>query len=159
MNIDLHFLVVSANANNQRVLTALLKEIGYAKISEAENGEMALRAIKSAKLIGAPIQFVVTDCAMPLMNGLRLIQSIRHDTESSQVPILIFDAHASKERILAAAEAGADDYFVRPFKASILLKKLEKILANRNMATIDLLNQSVSRRTRSLIEEISLAKQ
>ena len=149
MNTELHFLAVNNEANIQLVLVALLKEIGYLKISEAENGEMALRAIKSAKLIGAPIEFVITDFDMPLMNGLTLIHSIRQDPETSQIPILMFSSHANKENILAAAEAGADDYIVRPFNANILRKKLEKILAQRKLAIVDLPGGATNNRTRS----------
>jgi two-component system chemotaxis response regulator CheY len=138
MNTELHFLVVNDDPNIQLVLVALLKEIGYVKISEAENGEMALRAFKSAKLIGAPIEFVITDSAMPLMNGITLIQSIRQDPETSQIPILMFTPQASKENILDAAEAGADECIVRPFNATILRKKLEKMLAKRKLAIVDL---------------------
>ena len=149
MNTDLHFLAVNDEANIQHVLVALLKEIGYVKISEAENGEMALRAIKTAKLIGAPIEFIITDCEMPLMNGLKLIHSIRQDPETSEIPILMFTSQASKENILAAAEAGADEYIVRPFNASILRKKLEKILIKRKLATVDLPGSGMDSRIRS----------
>ncbi len=151
MNTELHFLAVNDDANIQLVLVALLKEIGYLKISDAENGEMALRAIKSAKLIGAPIEFVITDLDMPLMNGLTLIHSIRQDSATSQIPIPLFSSHANKENILAAAAAaaGADDYIVRPFNASILKKKLEKILAQRKLAIVDLPGGAMDNRTRN----------
>jgi len=149
MNTELHFLVVNDEPNIQRVLVALLKEIGYVKISEAENGEMALRAFKSAKLVGAPIEFLITDCEMPLMNGLGLIHSIRQDPEISQIPILMFTSQANKENILAAAHAGADDYIVRPFSATILRKKLEKILGKRKMITVDLPSGTMNDRVRS----------
>jgi two-component system chemotaxis response regulator CheY len=137
MNAELHFLVVNDEPNMRRLLVALLKEIGYMKVSEAENGEMALRAFKAAKTVGAPIEFVITDCAMPHMNGLNLIRTIRHDPETSHVPILMFTSQASKENILTAVDAGADDYIVRPFNATSLRKKLEKILAKRNLAIVD----------------------
>ncbi|WP_323492165.1 MULTISPECIES: response regulator [unclassified Undibacterium] len=95
MNTELHFLVVNDDLNMRLILIALLKEIGYTRISEAQNGEMALRAFKSAKLLGSPIGFVVTDCAMPLMNGLDLIRSIRQNPETSQLPI--FDVHSASK--------------------------------------------------------------
>lgn len=138
MNSELHFLIVNDEPNMRLVLIALLKEIGYVKVSEAENGEMALRALRAAKLVGAPIELLITDCAMPLMDGLNLIRSIRQDPETCDMPILMFTSRANRANILAAAEAGADGYIVRPFTASSLRKKLEKILAKRNLAMVDL---------------------
>jgi len=135
--MGLHFLVVSDQPNLRFLLVALLKEIGFAKISEAENGEMALRALKTTKFIGAPIEFILTDCAMPLMDGLNLIRSIRQDPVLNQLPILMCTSRANKENILAAAKAGVDDYIVRPFSASGLLKKLEKMFAKLHMVTVD----------------------
>ena len=134
MNIHFHFLVVDDDPNIRVVLIALLKEIGYIKVSEAEHGEMALRAFKTAMSVGAPIEFVITDCEMPFMNGLSLIRSIRQDAETCEVPILMISPRATKENILAAAEAGADDYIVRPFNASSLRKKLESVLATKKLA-------------------------
>jgi len=138
MNTELHFLIVNDEANMRLILVALLKEIGYVKVSEAENGEMALRALKTAKLVGNPIEFIITDCSMPLMDGLNLIRTVRTDPETKDIPILMCTARAHKENILAAVDAGADDYIVAPFKASSLRKKFEKMFAKRNWMTVDL---------------------
>lgn len=131
MQSDIHFLVVNDVANIRRVLIALLRELGYTKISEAENGEMALRSFKLASTVGAPIHFVITDCAMPFMNGLNLIRSIRAREEMRKIPILMVTEEATKENILDAAEAGADGYIVRPFKASNLNRQIEAVLAKK----------------------------
>src|SRR5690349_17299493 len=92
MSIDLHFLLVNDDPNLRIVVIALLKELGYIKVSEAEHGEMALRAFATAKSVGAPINFVITDCAMPLMNGLNLTRTIRQDVEICDIPILMISA-------------------------------------------------------------------
>ena len=125
---DLHFLVVNDASPMRQVVTHLLKELGYLKISEAIDGAMAMRTFKHAQLVGAPIGFVITDCAMPVMNGLELIRTIRATPALSGIPVLMVTPQASKENILAAAEAGTDGYIVRPFNASALRRKIEKIL-------------------------------
>jgi len=137
MNTELHFLVVSDEPNLRRLIIALLKEIGFFRISEAENGEMALRTFKTTKFIGSPIEFMITGNAMPFIDGIHLIRSIRQDPEWHDLPILMCTSQANKENILAAANAGVDDYIVRPFTEMSLLKKLEKMLAKRRLVTID----------------------
>lgn len=135
MPSDIHFLVVNDAANIRRVLIALLRELGYSKISEAENGEMALRSFRLAKSVGAPIDFVITDCAMPFMNGLNLIRTIRAHDEMHAIPILMVTEEATKKNILAAAEAGADGYIVRPFKASSLNRQIDVVLKKKPVRT------------------------
>jgi two-component system chemotaxis response regulator CheY len=129
MQTDLHFLVVNDAVPMRHVVMHLLKELGYRKISEAIDGAMALRACRNAQAIGAPIEFIITDCAMPIMNGLDLIRTIRATHDLANLPILMVTPHASRENILAAAEAGTDGYIVRPFNATALGRKLEAILA------------------------------
>jgi two-component system chemotaxis response regulator CheY len=120
----------------RHVIISLLKEIGYVKVSEAADGEMALRSFKLAQTVGAPINFVITDCAMPFMDGLSLIRSIRSKKEMSELPILMVTAEATKDNIISAAEAGADGYIVRPFKAVVLKSKIDAILAKKGLNTL-----------------------
>ena len=134
MQIDLHFLIVNDSVPMRHVVMHLLKELGYRKISEAVDGAMALRACKNAKLVGAPVDFIITDCDMPVMNGLDLIRAIRASADSAELPILMVTPQASRDNILAAAEAGTDGYIVRPFNANALERKLESILAAKGSA-------------------------
>lgn len=113
----------------RHLIICLLKELGYIKISEANDGAMALRSFKAAETVGAPINFVITDCHMPVMDGLALIRSIRESPALTHLPILMVTPDATKENILAAVEAGTDDYIVKPFRATALQAKLDKIFA------------------------------
>ncbi|MES2934030.1 MAG: response regulator [Pseudomonadota bacterium] len=133
MYIDLHLLVVNDSPTLRHVIVSLLKELGYVKISEAADGAMALRTFKAAKNMAVPIHFVVTDCSMPIMDGLTLIRSIRDTPALSELPILMITAVATEENILAAAKAGADGYVVKPLGANALKKRINSILKKREM--------------------------
>lgn len=133
MDTKIHFLVVNDSSVMQKVIVALLKEVGYLKISEADDGEMALRSLKAAKTIGSPVDFIITDCAMPVMNGLELIRAVRNQDEAGDIPILMLTAEAKTENIVAAIDAGADSYLIRPFKAASLGKKIEQLLASKGL--------------------------
>ena len=61
------------------------------------------------------------------MDGLTLLQSIRRTPELKHLPVLMITAEAKKENIIAAAQAGASGYVVKPFTAATLAEKLEKI--------------------------------
>jgi len=116
------FLVVDDFSTMRRIVRNLLKELGFANVDEAEDGAVALQKLKSS-----PFDFVVTDWNMPNMDGLTLLQNIRRTPELKHLPVLMITAEAKKENIIAAAQAGASGYVVKPFTAATLAEKLEKI--------------------------------
>lgn len=116
------FLVVDDFSTMRRIVRNLLKELGFANVDEAEDGQIALQ-----KLNSLPFDFVVTDWNMPNMDGLTLLQNIRATPSLKHLPVLMITAEAKKENIIAAAQAGASGYIVKPFTAATLSEKLEKI--------------------------------
>lgn len=131
MAIELNFLVVDDFPTMRRIISGLLKELGYGKIREAEDGEKALSMLRSGK---DDVNFVVTDWNMPLMDGLELLRAIRQDPQLSHLPVMMVTAEAKKENIIAAAQAGADGYIVKPFNAATLKEKLDKIIIKKGLA-------------------------
>jgi two-component system chemotaxis response regulator CheY len=116
------FLVVDDFSTMRRIVRNLLKELGFTNVDEAEDGAVALQKLK-----GGGFDFVVTDWNMPNMDGLTLLQSIRADATLKTLPVLMITAEAKKENIVAAAQAGASGYIVKPFTAATLNEKLVKI--------------------------------
>ena len=118
----LKFLVVDDFSTMRRIVRNLLKELGFNNAEEAEDGVVAL-----AKLRDGKYDVVVSDWNMPNMDGLTLLQSIRADAALKHLPVLMVTAEAKKENIIAAAQAGASGYVVKPFTAATLQEKLNKI--------------------------------
>ncbi|MDB5777087.1 MAG: cheY [Herbaspirillum sp.] len=116
------FLVVDDFSTMRRIVRNLLKELGYTNVDEAEDGLMALNKLRSEQF-----DFVVSDWNMPVMDGLTMLQEIRKDPVLSKLPVLMVTAEAKKENIVAAAQAGANGYVVKPFTAATLDEKLAKI--------------------------------
>ena len=116
------FLVVDDFSTMRRIVRNLLKELGYANVDEAEDGAMALSKLKSENF-----DFVISDWNMPNMDGLEMLKQIRADAAIAKLPVLMVTAEAKKENIIAAAQAGASGYVVKPFTAATLDEKLAKI--------------------------------
>jgi two-component system chemotaxis response regulator CheY len=129
-NPNTKFLVVDDFSTMRRIVRNLLKELGYANVDEAEDGVIAL-----SKLKGGDFEFVVSDWNMPNMDGLTLLQTIRADPELASLPVLMVTAEAKKENIIAAAQAGANGYIVKPFTTATLDEKLAKIFEKLEKAT------------------------
>ena len=118
------FLVVDDFPTMRRIVRNLLKELGFANVDEAEDGAAGLAKVKEGRF-----DFVISDWNMPNMDGLQMLQSIRADanTAISKLPVLMVTAEAKKQNIIAAAQAGANGYVVKPFTAATLDEKLGKI--------------------------------
>lgn len=123
------FLVVDDFSTMRRIVRNLLKELGFTNVDEAEDGVVAL-----TKLKGGGFDFVVSDWNMPNMDGLTLLQTVRSDAALKNLPFLMITAEAKKENIIAAAQAGASGYIVKPFTAATLNEKLTKIFEKFGMA-------------------------
>ncbi|MFA5371039.1 MAG: chemotaxis response regulator CheY [Sideroxydans sp.] len=118
------FLVVDDFSTMRRIVRNLLKELGFTNVQEAEDGVDALQKLRSD-----PFDFVVSDWNMPNMTGIELLRTIRADAGLKHLPVLMVTAEAKKENIIAAAQAGASGYVVKPFTAATLDEKLKKIFA------------------------------
>lgn len=116
------FLVVDDFSTMRRIVRNLLKELGYSNVDEAEDGVQALQKLRSDQF-----DFIVSDWNMPNMDGLTMLKEIRKDPALAKLPVLMVTAEAKKENIVAAAQAGANGYVVKPFTAATLDEKLGKI--------------------------------
>ncbi|EFM20992.1 MULTISPECIES: chemotaxis response regulator CheY [Pantoea] len=125
---NMRFLVVDDFNTMRRIVRNLLKELGFNNVEEAEDGVDAL-----GKLKAGGFDFVISDWNMPNMDGLQLLQTIRADAAMSTLPVLMVTAEAKKENIIAAAQAGASGYVVKPFTAATLEEKLGKIFEKLGM--------------------------
>lgn len=122
MDKNLRFLVVDDFATMRRIVRNLLQDLGYKNIEEAEDGQDALNRLRTSSF-----DFVVSDWNMPHIDGLQLLKTIRQEPELMKLPVLMVTAEAKRENIIAAAQAGANGYIVKPFTAATLEEKLGKI--------------------------------
>ena len=120
---QLKFLIVDDFSTMRRIVRGLLKEMGCQHIEEAEDGVMALQALRNGR-----IDFVVSDINMPNMDGFELLTQIKQDPTLCHIPVLMVTAEARKEDIVRAAQIGAAGYIVKPFTKATLEEKLSKII-------------------------------
>ena len=125
---NMRFLVVDDFNTMRRIVRNLLKELGFNNVEEAEDGVDALTNLRAGGF-----DFVISDWNMPNMDGLELLQTIRADATLGKLPVLMVTAEAKKENIIAAAQAGASGYVVKPFTAATLEEKLGKIFEKLGM--------------------------
>ena len=113
-------LLVDDSSTMRRIQKNQLSELGVTDIVEAENGKEALDKISA----NMPIDFVLLDWNMPIMNGLECLQAIRSDATLKDLKIVMCTSESEKSRVLEALKAGANNYIVKPFDATALKEKL-----------------------------------
>lgn len=118
------FLIVDDSATMRRIVINSLQRIGYDDCVEAGDGVEALERF------GPEIDFVITDWNMPNMNGLELVRELRAREDGKTVPVLMVTTRSVREDILAAAQAGVNNYVVKPFTPQVLKEKIDQVLAS-----------------------------
>jgi two-component system, chemotaxis family, chemotaxis protein CheY len=120
---DLKFLIVDDFSTMRRIVRGLLRDMGCDKAEEAEDGAAALAMLKNERF-----DFVVSDIAMPNMNGFELLGAIKKDKSLEHLPVLMVTAEARKEDIVRAAREGAAGCVIKPFTRATLEAKVQQAL-------------------------------
>ena len=115
-------LVVDDERQILRVLRASLQSSGY-EVATAGDGREALQQFQQQ----VP-DLLITDLAMPVMDGLELVQAVR---ERSQVPIIVLSVRANEAMKVKALDEGADDYLTKPFSTPELLARIRAQLRKK----------------------------
>jgi signal transduction histidine kinase len=128
-------LIVDDSPIMLRLLRSCLQQWQY-EVVEAEDGQQAWTLFQAHNF-----SLVLTDWLMPVMDGLELIHRIRSFDSTGYVYIILLTAKSEKEDLVAAMDAGADDFLAKPFDRDELRVRmregeriihLERALAEQN---------------------------
>ncbi len=115
-------MVVDDCQTTRKILTLYLKAKGFDVIS-AENG---LDAIE--KLASHEVNLIMSDLNMPFMDGIELVKTLKADSTTSHIPILMVTTEADPEEKQKAMEAGASAYLIKPVTAETVSFNIKEIL-------------------------------
>lgn len=123
MDTNMNVLVVDDYKTMLRIITNLLKQLGFSNIDEATDGQQALETFQT-KNYG----LIISDWNMEPMSGLDLLKEIRAGSQNPDVPFIMITAESKTENVVAAKQAGVSNYIVKPFNAETLKSKIESVL-------------------------------
>jgi two-component system chemotaxis response regulator CheY len=98
----------------------MLSELGF-EVCPAADGKEALEVVEREK---GEFSAIMADWNMPEMNGLDLVKRLRSDLRLSSVPIMMITTETETHQVMAALEAGANEYVMKPFSRDIIADKL-----------------------------------
>ncbi len=116
--MPLRLLVVEDDDSIRTALRWALEDEGY-DVAEAVSGEDAVRAVA----VAAP-DLMVVDLMLGSMDGYAVIREVRRGHD---LPIIVISARADTSDIVAALEAGADDYVTKPFEVKEITARLRAL--------------------------------
>ncbi len=122
---NMSILIVDDYKTMLRIIRNLLKQLGFSNVEEAQDGSAALQ-----KLRDKGFGLIISDWNMEPMSGLQLLKEVRADVKLKDTPFIMITAESKSENVIAAKEAGVNNYIVKPFNAATLKGKLTAVLGS-----------------------------
>ena len=123
IDLNMPVLVVDDYKTMLRTMANLLKQLGFANIDEANDGDEALE-----KLRNRSYALVISGWNKRSANGLDWVRRMRANALLDKVQVVVVAAENRDENVAAAKAAGVAEYIVKPFGAATLKDKLTSIL-------------------------------
>lgn len=120
---NMQILIVDDYKTMLRIVRNLLKQIGFDNVEEAYDGQMALTKMQERKF-----GLVISDWNMEPMSGFELLKQVRSTDSMKDTPFIMVTAESKTENVVAAKQAGVNNYIVKPFNADTLKQKLVSVL-------------------------------
>ena len=124
-DLKMPVLIVDDYRTMLRIVRNLLNKIGFSDIDEATDGKEALE-----KLRKRTYGLVISDWNMQPMTGYELLKEVRGDASLSSLPFVMVTAESKAENVIAARQAGVNNYIIKPFSAEVLKAKLKTVLGD-----------------------------
>jgi two-component system, chemotaxis family, chemotaxis protein CheY len=123
VDMNMNILIVDDYKTMLRIISNLLKQLGFKNIEEATDGSEALRKLREGNF-----GLVISDWNMVPMTGLQLLKEVRADAKLKPMPFIMVTAESKTENVVEAKNAGVSNYIVKPFNAETLKQKIVSVL-------------------------------
>lgn len=122
-------LVIEDDKTQRQMLVRVLESAGYSAIAVAD-GETGLRAV-----VEHQPDLVLLDLNLPRLDGFEVCRLLRADPATATLPVIVITAHTSIDDMVAALDAGADDFITKPFQQVELLARMRSAFRLRKAMT------------------------
>lgn len=116
----MRLLLVDDSATMRRIQKTQINNLGISDVIEAGDGSQALTKLQE----NMPIDVIMLDWNMPVMDGYTFLQKVRADPTYKNVKVIMCTSESEKSRVVDALKAGANNYLVKPFTPDALKEKL-----------------------------------
>ena len=124
-------LVVDDNRMNRITLSRSVEQQGHV-VRLAEDGQQALALLRSDEF-----DVVLLDIIMPEMDGYQVLESIKSDPETRDIPVIVISAVDEIDSAVRCIEIGAEDYLPKPFNPVLLRARLNASLEKKKLRDLE----------------------
>lgn len=122
---DMSILIVDDYKTMLRIVRSLLEQLGFRNIDEATDGKSAFDLVTTRNY-----GLVISDWNMQPMTGLDLLKKVRANAPTANLPFIMVTAEARTENVVAARQAGVNNYIIKPFTQAVLKQKIAAVLGD-----------------------------
>jgi two-component system, chemotaxis family, chemotaxis protein CheY len=120
---DMSILIVDDYRTMLKIVRGLLQQLGFLNVDEATDGKAAYDLIR-----GKDYGLVISDWNMQPMTGIELLKKVRSEPRTAKLPFIMVTAEAKAENVVAARQAGVNNYIIKPFTHAVLKQKMAAVL-------------------------------
>ena len=122
---SMNVLVVDDYKSMVRIVRGMLNQLGFVNVDDAPDGAAAMALLKE-KTYG----LVLSDWNMQPVTGLELLKQVRAEEKTRATPFDMVTAEAKVENVIAARQAGVNNYVIKPFTLAVLKQKLTSVVGD-----------------------------
>jgi two-component system sensor histidine kinase/response regulator len=123
MDKSAEILIVDDYLLIRTAIRGVLAELGFDNVHQADNGKAAQDLMRKQ-----PIDIVIGDWGMPVLNGLDLLKWMRREEKYAKVPFMMVTAEANPDSVRVAMSAGVNAFLVKPFTVHSFASKFMGML-------------------------------
>jgi two-component system chemotaxis response regulator CheY len=120
---SMNVLVVDDYKSMVRIVRGMLNQLGFVNVDDAPDGAAAMALLKE-KDYG----LVLSDWNMQPVTGLELLKQVSAEERTKKTPFVMVTAEAKVENVIAARQAGVNNYVIKPFTLAVLKQKLTSVV-------------------------------
>ncbi|MEI6235438.1 MAG: adenylate/guanylate cyclase domain-containing protein [Planctomycetota bacterium] len=140
-------MIVDDSATNRMILEEMVMELGHQSVT-AVNGKDGLDKIRKKMP-----DVLLLDIMMPIMNGYQVLEALKADPATRELPVLVISAVDEMESVLQCIKNGAEDYLPKPLNMLLLKARIGAILARiRAREQEEILRKESEARIRLIVE-------
>lgn len=115
-------LIIDDDRSMLELLRVHLKAVGHV-VRTAPDAADGIRAI-----LAEPPELILSDVAMPYLDGIELLRALRSDPLTRRIPVIFLTGRTDDDTLVKARQLGADDFLTKPIQVEDLLSSIDKVL-------------------------------
>lgn len=128
-----HILVVDDSRMMRAALVRELNDLGYNRITQAEDGQSALSLLEQHD-----VDLVLLDIEMPGISGIDVLTTLKTGAVPSSVPVIVISGAQDEEKAVQCIELGAEDFLPKPFNKTLLKARVSSGIEKKLLRDLEL---------------------